>query len=249
MDSDITVILNCHSEGRLTHATTQSISAAIERAESAGLKVEWLIVQDNASPDLKQYFDRYLPAKAQLLPVSCGDPGIARNLAAQAARGKYLTYIDGDDLFSSNWLVGAHHFITHYPRKCVVRTEWKIYFEGDNLFIRNTDQESLGFSIGTLLEFCDWNPVAFAERETFLSVPYKKTDHQNGFGFEDNTWACDIIAAGFVNKVLPGTIHALRVKTWKVSQQATNVANGCLAIPSSLYDMAYQSRPIFDNSI
>jgi glycosyltransferase involved in cell wall biosynthesis len=241
MAADITVVLNCHNEGRLVHATVRSVAAAIEKAESVGLEVEWLIVQDNASPDLLSYFDTNLPPAAKVMQVSLGDPGLARNAAAQAATGKYLTFVDGDDLFSSDWLARAHHFVQHFPKKCVVRSEWKIYFEGDNLFIRNVDQESLDFSLGTFMEHCDWNSFAFAERETYLRIPFQATDRVNGFGFEDNAWSCEIVAAGILNKVLPGTIHAIRIKTWKSSQNAGSLAEGCMVLPNSLFNVAYQN--------
>jgi glycosyltransferase involved in cell wall biosynthesis len=240
MATDITVVLNCHNEGRLVHATVQSIQNAILEAETVGLKVDWLIAQDSPSEDLLEYFDQAKILRAQMLRLSCSDPGLARNAAVAAAQSKYITFIDGDDLISSNWLAAAHHFSENFPKRSIVRSEWKIYFEGMNLYIRNIDQESLEFSLPVLLEYCDWNSLAFAERETYLAVPFLKTDRINGFGFEDNTWSCDTVAAGFVNKVLPGTIHAIRVKTWKKSQHASNVADSRLALPSKLFQIVYQ---------
>jgi glycosyltransferase involved in cell wall biosynthesis len=241
MNVDVTVVLNCHNEGRLVHATVRSIEAAIFEAEKVGLNIEWIVAQDKPSTDLLDYFKLQRPAKATLAAFDFGDPGLARNASAEMAQGKYVTFIDGDDLISSNWISGAHHFLTNFPKKCVVRSEWKIYFEGLNLFIRNIDQESLEFSLPVLMEFCDWNSLSFAERSTYLEVPFQKTDRLNGFGFEDNTWSCDTVAAGYVNKVLPRTIHAIRIKSWKTSQHATNLTANCVALPSKLFNFAWQS--------
>jgi glycosyltransferase involved in cell wall biosynthesis len=243
MSIDVTIILNCHDEGRLVHATVRSIQAAIAEAEKANLQVEWLVAQDNPSKDLLHYFDQHKLSTARFVVLNCEDPGLARNAAIAIAQGKYVTLIDGDDLISSNWIAAAHHFSTNFPKRSIVRSEWKIYFEGLDLYIRNIDQESLEFSLPVLLEYCDWNSLAFAERETYLQIPFQATDRVNGFGFEDNTWSCDTVAAGFVNKVLPRTIHGIRVKTWKPSQHAMNLSDSRLALPSKLFDLAFQKDP------
>ncbi|MHB9134583.1 MAG: glycosyltransferase family 2 protein [Armatimonadota bacterium] len=62
-----------------------------------------LIVVDDGSPDevVRQYA---LPEGARLirLPANTGGPSVPRNVGMQAARGRYVAFLDGDDV----WLPG-----------------------------------------------------------------------------------------------------------------------------------------------
>jgi glycosyltransferase involved in cell wall biosynthesis len=238
---DISAILTCHAEGWLTHATKRSVEAAVAHAEKAGLNVEWLIVCDRPTADMLEYLSAHMPANARLETVDVGDPGCARNEAMALVSGKYLSFIDGDDIWSANWLSEAYRFAERYSKQCVVHCDLKVFFEREQFMAYNIDQESQEFKIDGLFEHNFWNPSCLALREVFLEHPYAKSDLANGLGYEDWYWNYEIVAAGILHKVAPGTVHGIRIKTWRPSQEGSSNALNCVTMPTKFFDLAFQT--------
>lgn len=242
MKPDISVIVVAHAEGRLIHATVQSVESAIARAHRDGLAIEWLFVLDRPTEDLVKYLHDRQPLRSSVIELNCGDLGLARNAGAQATQGKYISFIDGDDIWGSNWLVAAFEFAKRFENRCVLHPELRVTFEKETFFTRNVDQESAEFCRDSLMEHNYWNPSAFALRQTYLQHPFCALDLENGLGYEDWYWNCETVAAGYVHKVVPETIHGLRYKSWKGSLTVKTVSQNCVLTPNSLFALAYQRQ-------
>jgi hypothetical protein len=120
--------------------------------------------------------------------------------------------------------------------------ELRVTFEKETFFTRNVDQESAEFCRDSLMEHNYWNPSAFALRQTYLEHPFCALDLENGLGYEDWYWNCETVAAGYVHKVVPETIHGLRYKSWKGSLTVKTVSQNCVLTPNSLFALAYQRQ-------
>ncbi|MDR3617292.1 MAG: glycosyltransferase family A protein [Candidatus Obscuribacterales bacterium] len=237
---DISIIVTTHSEGRLAHPTLKSVTAAIAECKKVGITTEWLIVVDRPTPDLLNYLEAFPPACNRIETTDFGDPGLARNHAIKLIKGKYVTVLDGDDLWSANWLTAAYAFCENFPKPCVAHCETKIMFERKEFIAHNIDQESPDFHPEGLLEKNYWNPSCFARRETFLEHPYAASDLPNGIGYEDWYWNLEIMKGGKLHKVVPQTMHAIRFKSWKTSQLATSAANECVMMASNFFNLPFQ---------
>jgi hypothetical protein len=208
MPFDMTVIVNCSSEGRFIHATTRAVEAAVLQAEATGLSVEWLFTPENPTEALDQYFQKYLPPKARVVPLKVKDGEDGRNEAVRAASGSWVSLIDATHLWSSDWLSAAFNFVNTFSPRCIAHSELKVYFGPDTYYARNIDQESGEFSVESLFEHNYWNASTFAARETYIKHPFCKSSQAGGG--QDWNWNCSTVAAGILHKVVPGTIHAVR---------------------------------------
>ncbi len=108
---DITIIINAHTEGTLVHASCLSIRKSMLFAEKEGITCEVLAVIDKGSKETLDYFKE--TGFDWIIPhyVDYGDLGSSRNYGASQAKGKYIAFLDGDDLWSENWLVEAFKFL------------------------------------------------------------------------------------------------------------------------------------------
>jgi len=211
--ADVTIIVNAHSEGLLIHRTVRSVLAAAECAEAAGIRCELLAVLDSADSATRRYFDSGLGQCFTRHDVTLRDLGGARNHGVAEASGRYVAFVDGDDLVSRNWIRDAFRFYENRAEGtpgCVLHPELNVVFGTECTIFHHVDQESPEFDIGTLVVANYWTALAFARRSDLLALPYRPTLKGSGFGFEDWDWNCLAISAGLVHKVVPGTYHFIR---------------------------------------
>lgn len=210
----ITCVVTVHSEGNLAHKTLASIARAIDFAQDRGITCETVVVMDRPTADTVSYVSRspFLSSRAKVLTTSFGDPGLARNAGIEAATGEFVAILDGDDLYSRNWLVEAY-LLNRENDNFVVHSDVNLFFGTHRLYTRHSDQRDPAFKPSQLLVDNSWSALCFARRDTFLSNPYTETPKNSGFGYEDWHWNCDAMARGLVHVVARGTVHFIRLKS------------------------------------
>lgn len=210
-DFDISVILTAHREGVLAGATANSARRSIAHvADQFGHRCEVVLVLDRAndatSSILENAFDG-LPLT--ILNTDEGDPGLARNKGIEVARGLCSTFLDGDDLWSTNWLTEASRLVDRRP-DCVVQSACNMIFGMERNLWWHVDSEGPLFDPDYLDWGNYWDAMTFARTTIYEAHPFVKNDLKLGFGHEDWHWNAVTIAAGIPHKPASGTMHFKR---------------------------------------
>ena len=236
---DISVVLNAHREGLLIHKTLRSIRRAIEVAARAGLRCEIVAVLDKADEETVAYFSRAEVRDLRAIAVDYGDTGLSRNHGVDLAGGRFVAFVDGDDLISSNWLTHCYDYYAQHGqsgRALVLHPEVNFYFGTDFVVLPHVDQESPGWSLSSLFASNYWTALIFAPREGVAANPYREARTGSGFGYEDWDWNCLVISAGMVHKTVPGTWHFIRLKERRHSRNLQIQQENPLIRPSPAFD-------------
>lgn len=122
----ITAILTAHKEGVLLGPSLSSFLAAIGEARPAGLATEGIVMLDRPDATTRAQAAT-APAEICVMECDVGDPGLARNAGAEAAAGGFVAYLDGDDLWSSNWLRDAHAFCSAQAEPIVAHSQMTLF--------------------------------------------------------------------------------------------------------------------------
>lgn len=229
----ISAVIVAHGEGALAGLSLRSLADAVEAAATAGIVVEVLAVLDAADPPTRRQFaDAALPLR--LLECELRDQGAARNLAAAAATGRHLAFLDGDDLWSDNWLVAAHAAAAAAPPGAVIHPEFNWLFGDRDTLVLKLDDDDPAFDPAFLRIANYWDAMALVPRQLLLDLPFTPRDLRAGWALEDWNFNCRTVARGVRHRVARGTIHFKRRRPG--SQHALAAGSASLPPPSELTD-------------
>ncbi len=198
---ELTVGITAHDEGLLAHKTMLSIFEALKQLDD--VKYEIIINIDNGTKETKRYFSRY--DSYQEIKVhhnTFSDLGASRNYIVKKAKGKYVFFLDADDLISRNYFQAMLRVlhqekgdIVVHPACCLCfwedYSDYCLMWNGQPVTSR-LDSAKLLFSRNR------WPSSCAAAHELFRKNPYIRTT--NGFGHED--YAFNIRLASFGAKHL-----------------------------------------------
>lgn len=238
MKRDLSVIVTAHHEGRLAHHTINSLLCALRHAGEKGVTSEIIVILDRPDEKTTSYFERCHNNVERIHRVDFGDPGLARNYGVGLSTGRYVAFLDADDICGKGWLGAAFEEAQKREEQCVYHPEYVICFEKENFFARYKNMHDEGFSAGNLIEYNCWNSVHFlAHRELLGALPFAATPPESGFGYEDWHWNCEVVAKGIEIRIVPGTCVFSRRKRMD-SRLAGHDQDSVLIRPSAFFEPA-----------
>lgn len=214
---DISVVITAHREGVIAGATARSAREAIDHVhKTLGKTVEIIAILDRADDLTRTVLTNGLGPGARIVETDEGDPGQARNRGVDQATGEYISFLDGDDLWSFNWLTEAYKLVEMRP-DVVAHSHCNITFGRETNIWWHVDSEGPLFDPQYLEWSNYWDALAFARTEIYRQFRFRPNDLKTGFGHEDWHWNCLTIAAGIAHKPVSNTIHFKRRREGSVS--------------------------------
>lgn len=213
---DIAAVLTFHNETAMAGPTVRSAEIAIDRAEAAGLRVERWFGFDTPTPETVAWFDRSRFADWQTATHGVRDQGLLRNAMVEHSSARWIAFLDGDDLWSANWLVGAAEVLANSAAtdgKTIVHPEINWVFDGDYAVLGKLPQDSPAFDPHTLCVTNPYDALGMAPREAHLAHPYRARDLANRIALEDWQFAVDTIAGGWTHAIARDTVIFKRRRT------------------------------------
>lgn len=193
----------------------KSAKAACDFAAKLKLKCEVIVILDDADDETTQLIHSYQKMDSVQIDaihsLNLKSLGGARNFGVLQSKGLYVAFLDGDDLFSENWLASAFKFAKANPHS-IVHPELNIFFGAQNKWWAHIDQNSSDFDSTALIYHNYWTALSFCPRAILTRIPYHDFKRDSGFSFEDWHWNCETIAQGFCHRVAVGTCHFIRLK-------------------------------------
>ena len=234
--ADVAAIITGHAEGVMAGLSFRSLLDAVEVARAGGLEVDVLVVLDNPTDAMRAVFAEADRHGATVAEVSYADQGKVRNSAVELVTAEHVAFLDGDDLWSENWLAEAHRVCAADPQ-AVAHPELNWFFGGQQNLYFLPDQTDPAFDPALLRIANPWDALCLAPRRAYLEHPFTGRAVADGYAYEDWHWNLETFLAGFVHRVVPETIHFKRRR--EGSQYVQARARSVLTRPSDLLDYAW----------
>ena len=233
----LSIAITAHNEGLIAHKTMKSVFAALEKIEKNSYEI--IINVDNGSDETKKYFKRYEnDSRVRVFQNKFGDVGSSRNFCASVANGKYLSFIDADDLISDNWFVDSLKILEKSKKPIFLHPEALLSFGLDMKIPVCWPQHNFNSkkdAIYHLFHSNQWSSAVIGETAVFLKFPYIK--NEKGYGHEDYFFILETYDAGYTHKTTPKTTCFYRQKTVSLLKQ--NNAKGVTQPYCALFDLNY----------
>lgn len=229
----VTAILNLHREAWLANSSVRSLQSNLAALECEGAETEALLLLDSPDELTRAFAREFCPPRGRIVEVACRDLGEARNTAVQEAAGDYLGFLDGDDIWGDQWLLHALG-AAERSASSVWHPEASVFFgTPEPYWLLHRDDDLLGADWQTLALRNHWTALCFARRDLFQAVPYQCRHRQLRLGYEDWAFNMDVAAAGYRHRVVPNTLHFVRMRGDSLVRQSAQ--EEMLVSPSDLF--------------
>lgn len=193
-----------------------SVESAIRACSKLRCKTEIMIVLD-AADEVTTSVARDFADECHILNVEFEDLGLSRNFGVNASSGKYISFLDGDDLWSSNWLYSALEYRRALSEPSILHPELNVFFNDRNPtkiapITRNIDADSPLFNLAILAQANFWTALSFSDKEVYLQFPFRAVTNDLGNGFEDWAFNLETSLGGVTHHTVPKTLHCIRDK-------------------------------------
>jgi len=246
---DVSCVVVGHHESHVISATIHSVLRAVEFAQKSGIKTELIVILDDPDDETASVVNNFSNENLVVHTVFYKDLAKSRNHAVEIANGKYVTFIDGDDLWCKTWICSCLRVARQKPA-CVLHPEYNIYFgSNDSHVLHHLDMEDVDFIKEAIYRENYWTALAFADRSIYEKYKYHNNEISEGFGYEDWTWNVATIDSGISHHVVKGTCHFIRRTSGDAS--LLNITNSSRALPRILpmYRVDGRSKDSADRSI
>lgn len=233
---DVSIVLNAHREGWIIQPTILSLKRARKMAEDQGLVVEIIAALDRSDDFTKNVVYENLRDCSTIELLDFGDLGLSRNYAVDCASGECVAFIDGDDLWSSNWLIDAFRAVQRSPRKCIFHPEVNVFFENDTKLFFHRSMKDDCFDKNFLIHSNYWTALSFSRRSTYELIRYRGVDLANGIAWEDWQWNIDTLNYGISHEIIPGTTHFIRIKAKESLMKSVSSKNCLPVVPVNFFN-------------
>lgn len=140
----VSIITPCHNSAQLIGQTIESVLAQEYQ------HWEMLIVDDGSVDDMAKVVEEYAKGdrRIRFIPLgkASGSPAAPRNRGLEEAKGKYVAFLDSDDLWMPEKLSDQVDFAERNQYEVVYSYYEKISFSGErrNRVVRTADKYSYG---------------------------------------------------------------------------------------------------------
>lgn len=238
-NTDLTLIVTAHDETLVCGPTMEAADVAVGAARAAGYTVQTIVALDRATEATTAYFHQSHFDHWERWTMHEGDLGRVRNVLMPQTSGRFIAFLDADDLFSENWLAdGLDTMIAAEDRgdRVIAHPEVNIIFDGGRYLWHNLDQDSPLFTPYYLYVRNCYDSLCLAPREAHLAVPYVTRDVPHGLSFQDWQFAVETMSRGWKHVVVPDTIIFKRRRDSSLVVESLNRKSIIRSLPEMAID-------------
>jgi hypothetical protein len=239
MTPDLTVVLTAHDETAVCGPTLRAADVAVAAARARGYEVQTIVGLDAPSPATTAYFEQPRFGHWERHVLHEQDLGRVRNQLVSRCEGRFVAFLDADDLFSENWLAEGVACLDAAERRgerAIAHPELNVVFDGSRSVYVNIPQGSPLFTPHYLYVRHYYDSLCLAPRAAHQQVPYGTRDVRNGLSYQDFQWTIETMAAGWRHVVVRDTIIFKRRRDTSLVTESNLRRSVVRALPAMAID-------------
>jgi hypothetical protein len=239
MSTDLTVVVTAHDETTVCGPTMRAADLAVEAARAQGWTVQTIIGLDAATEATTAYFSQPHFDHWERRILNEKELGRVRNALVPECDGRFIAFLDADDLFSQNWLAEALALLVaaeERGERVVAHPELNAVFDGQTTVWLNIDQDSPLFTPYYLYVRHYYDSLCMTSRQAHLEYPYVTRDVPNGLSYQDFQWTIETMDGGWRHKVVRDTVIFKRRRDTSLVTESNQRKSIVRALPGMAID-------------
>ena len=236
------VVIAAFNAGR---TIASAVASTLTQTES---DLEVIVVDDGSSDGTAEVVERIRDSRVRLLSQVNNGPAAARNTGVAAARGRYVSFLDSDDLWLPSYLARAGSALDQALRPGFAYTDAYAFDSTSGRVRRRTAMELMRPPTPPPAE-CDRFLVELLRRNfvyTSTTVPRTVLEDVGGYdesmlGAEDYELWLRIVARGYRPVWIPGQHALYRIHSGQLSRDRLRMTRECAAMFRSL---SFDAMPV-----
>ena len=217
----------------------QFIAQAIQSVLDQTYRSYEIIVVDDGSTDKTKAILREFNGQIRCINQENRGPSAARNAGINIAQGKYICFLDADDLWTPDKLEVQIDFLERHPNIALVFSDHQDFKAGDVVSRSFLDDKMEMFGETLVTEVPIQSAFLKLIQENFISTPtvmLRKTCFDEIGLFDENLWSVEDrdlwlrMAANFKLACLPKICCKRRVHQSNISKQSTLAFQGRITV-------------------
>lgn len=131
----VSVCMPCHNAGKYV---AEALDSVFGQTYS---NVEVIVVEDASSDNSAEVLKGYISRGVRVITEKCGTASRARNRAMKDAKGKYIKFMDADDLISPNMIESQLNAL-HEDADTVAVSAWGRFYRDDFATYRSSPDDT-----------------------------------------------------------------------------------------------------------
>lgn len=203
----LTLAITAHSETVVAGPTLNSVRAALAQLRALDGDVQLLLGLDACTEKNRAYMMQEAFSDFERHEFTFRDQGQARNALVKLATGRFLAFVDADDLISENWLLHALDLLERPQNdRVIIHPELTWQFDNFSAVQASPAQDHPFFSPYVMPAANYYDAMCVAPRAVWEEVPYASRDVKGGYAFEDYQWSVEVTARGWRHLIAKDTI-------------------------------------------
>jgi len=238
MANKISLVVTFHNEGILANYALHGFARNRINAEKFGCETELICVLDRVDTDTKKIVNDHKSVREgdKIILVDNGDLASSRNDGIKSVSGDFIAIMDGDDYYSSDWLIRAYREINSFRGDAICHPRWVFGFGRNHHLAKIRDQRTEKYPLASMLKHHPWVSCSFSKRSIYETYPYAPVHHkETGFAYEDWHWSLETLASGVFHITAEETALYYRQKAQSMLTQM-NSTQGIIR-PTKFFDM------------
>lgn len=211
----ISCVVTAHNEGVMLKNSLDSVMLNIKETEIQ--HTELIICLDRSDSETIEVAELFAVGQESVRThlFDLGDVGLVRQQALKYCNFEHVSFLDGDDIWGSNWLLRSNKLIKDRT-DIILHPDLTVFFDDEIKYVRkNPDSTKRSFDKAILLFENLWTSSFITPKQIMLDIPMKsgKTfDDSSPYAYEDWSWFREALIAGYEHRVVKKTVHFQRIK-------------------------------------
>ena len=219
----VSIVITAHQEGHMLRDSIESVLHGLEKIpEKLRVNCEVIIIldfPDQVTLEVARFYKSHNSNVMNYYMAFNHDVGKSRNIGIEISVGKYIYFLDGDDVWGESWLQNSLKLLEETDQKILVHPNLVMEFGQDSFYLTNYKATDPSKFPDYFVEQNLWISSFCGHRDIFTNLKFPNGEIKSycPYGYEDWSFFNKSIKLGIDHLFAEETVIFIRRKNISIT--------------------------------